>query len=95
MGKIELLIQAKRYEEAFEREYLDLHPDLTESIKNGDIQIELDVFGSPYEGVIIAEVEFPDEESARKFKTVEWFDKEVTGDRRYSNAYMSSLSVES
>ena len=89
-----ILIKNKRYliplnEEAFEREYLDLHPDLTENIKNGNIKIELDVFGSPYDGMVIAEVEFPDEESAREFRTVEWFDKEVTGDPKYSNAQMS------
>ena len=89
-----ILIKKKRYliplnEDAFEKEYIKTHPELISAIKNGDVKIELDVFGSPYEGVVIAEVEFPDEESASKFKPVSWFDKEVTGDPKYSNAQMS------
>ena len=89
-----ILIKKKRYliplnEDAFDREYLLSHPDLTEGIKSGEVKIELDVFDDPYDGVVIAEVEFPDEESASKFMPVSWFDKEVTGDPKYSNAQMS------
>ena len=53
------------------------------------LKIELDVFDDPYKGTIIAEVEFSDEESASRYKAPSWFDKEVTGDPKYSNAQMS------
>ena len=33
----------------------------------GGLTIELDVFGAPYEGLFLAEVEFPDVESANSF----------------------------
>ena len=51
--------------------------------------IELDVFDEPYKGFVLAEVEFPDEETAAAYVPAGWFGEEVTGDRRYSNAQMS------
>ena len=52
--------------------------------------IELDVFGAPYDGRILAEVEFPDEKAAADYKPADWFLEDVTGDVRYSNAHMST-----
>lgn len=51
--------------------------------------IELDVFAAPYENLIIAEVEFDSEEEANAFQPPEWFDKDVTMDRRYHNSNLS------
>ncbi len=51
--------------------------------------IELDVFGTPFEGRVLAEVEFPDEETAAKYHPADWFGEDVTDDIRYSNARMS------
>ena len=53
------------------------------------LKIELDVFEAPYDGTIIAEVEFPSEEAASAYKQADWFDLDVTGDKKYSNAQMS------
>lgn len=53
------------------------------------LTIELDVFDAPYEGTIIAEVEFSSEEAAKAYKPEEWFDEDVTGNPEYSNARMS------
>jgi CYTH domain-containing protein len=53
------------------------------------IKIELDVFDAPYDGTIIAEVEFPSEEAAAAYKPADWFDEDVTGNPEYSNARMS------
>ena len=47
--------------------------------------IELDVFHGEYEGLIMAEVEFPSEEVAVEYEGPEWFDDEVTFDSRYQN----------
>ncbi|WP_026491315.1 MULTISPECIES: CYTH domain-containing protein [unclassified Butyrivibrio] len=58
-------------------------------IENG-LKIELDVFGAPYDGRILAEVEFPDEKAAADYKPADWFLEDVTGDVRYSNAHMST-----
>ncbi len=57
------------------------------------LKIELDVFEAPYEGTIIAEVEFPSEEAAKAYKPASWFGEDVTGDVRYSNAHMSAQEI--
>lgn len=52
-----------------------------------DLTIELDIFQSPSD-LIMAEVEFPDEESAKQFIPPAWFDCEVTHDPKYHNSNM-------
>lgn len=91
-------IRKKRYliplnEDAFSAEYLEADPDLKEQIKKGEIKIELDVFKAPFEGRILAEVEFPSEEAARNYHPAAWFDEDVTGNRKYSNSQMSIEKV--
>lgn len=51
--------------------------------------VELDLFSAPFENLIIAEVEFPDEETALAFLPPDWFGKEVTQDPAYHNSNMS------
>lgn len=86
--KIRYLIPLNK--SAFSKEYLDGRKELERMMETGDIKIELDVFDEPFLGTLIAEIEFPDEEAARNYKPAEWFGEEVTGDKRYSNAYMSA-----
>ena len=87
-------IRKKRYliplnEDSFTAEYLSENPSVDEQVKKGEIKIELDVFKAPFEGRILAEVEFPSEDAARNYKPAAWFDQDVTGDRKYSNSQMS------
>jgi CYTH domain-containing protein len=58
-------------------------------IPYSDRTIELDIFDPPYEGLIIAEVEFDSEEAAGAFLPPSWFHEEVTYDRRYHNSNLS------
>lgn len=51
--------------------------------------IELDVFGAPYENLVIAEVEFETEQEAELFQPPDWFAEDVTLDRRYHNSNLS------
>ncbi len=55
----------------------------------GAYTIELDVFGAPFSPLVIAEVEFPTVEEADAFRAPGWFDEDVTGQRQYSNAWLS------
>ncbi len=50
---------------------------------------EIDVFKGYYEGLIYAEVEFGSEEEAMAFIVPEWFGKEVTFEKGYSNAELA------
>ena len=52
----------------------------------GGLTCELDVFSGPYEGLMMAEVEFPDLQTARSFNPPAWFGREVTEDSRFQNA---------
>jgi CYTH domain-containing protein len=58
-------------------------------IPAGERVIEADVFHGELDGLRIAEVEFPDGESAAAFTPPEWFGRELTGDPAWSNASLS------
>lgn len=55
----------------------------------GDLTIELDIFSSPFEGLILAEVEFISEEQAKAFLPPDWFGEEVTWSTEYHNSTLS------
>lgn len=88
------VIRKKRYliplnEDAFSPEVAKAHPEIKKALESGSMKIELDVFEAPFEGRILAEVEFPSEEAASFYKEADWFDEDVTSNIRYSNAHMS------
>ena len=56
-------------------------------------KIELDVFHGYLEGLVFAEVEFGSEEEAAAYQLQDWFLKDVTFDRRYSNAVMTKYNT--
>lgn len=56
---------------------------------SGRYKIELDVFHGHYEGMVLAEVEFPSKEEADQFIPPEWFAENVSDDFHYSNAFLS------
>lgn len=89
------VIRKKRYllplnKNAFEEEALLQNNELKRAVDSGGIKIELDIFEAPFEGRIVAEIEFPSEEAARIYKPAGWFDCDVTGNPMYSNAHMST-----
>ena len=55
--------------------------------KNG-LYFEVDEFLGKNKGLVIAEIEIPDEDY--QVLKPDWLGKEVTGDERYYNAYLSS-----
>src|SRR4051812_14579059 len=56
----------------------------------GDLVVEIDVYHDRQEGLVVAEVEFDDEESAKNFRQPDWLGEDVTGDPRYSNQLLAS-----
>lgn len=54
--------------------------------------IELDVFKAPYEGLLLAEVEFSSEEEAKAYQPPAWFGEEVTYSTKYHNSTLSKGS---
>ena len=53
--------------------------------------IELDVFHSPKDDLILAEVEFPSEEDALTFTPPDWFGEDVTNSSLYHNSRLRTL----
>jgi len=55
-----------------------------------NLVIEIDIYQGRHAGLVVAEVEFPDRLSCRKFKPPSWFGREVTGEKRYSNVRLAN-----
>ncbi len=53
------------------------------------LKIELDVFEPPFAPLMIAEVEFPDEETANAFIPPTWLGEDVTFNPEYHNSTLS------
>ena len=51
----------------------------------GGLAIEVDVYAGQLAGLVVAEVEFADEQQADAFEPPAWFGAEVTDDPRYKN----------
>jgi adenylate cyclase len=56
----------------------------------GDLVVEIDVYHDRHEGLVVAEVEFDEVETARSFRPPEWLGSDVTGDPHYSNQLLAS-----
>jgi len=52
--------------------------------------IEIDIYVGKNKGLMVAEVEFPNRNACRKFKPPDWFGREVTGAKRYSNIRLAT-----
>jgi len=59
-------------------------------IPYGGVDIELDVFHGRHRGLMMAEVEFKNENESRIFNIPAWFGKEVTHDPRFRNANLAT-----
>jgi len=53
------------------------------------VMIEIDIYRGRHAGLVVAEVEFPNTASCRKFMAPWWFGREVTGEKRYSNVRLA------
>ena len=58
-------------------------------IRDTKLTIEFDVFEGVYEGLMLAEVEFPTEEEALSFTPPDWFGEDVTFSGEYQNSRLS------
>jgi adenylate cyclase len=56
----------------------------------GGRTVEIDFYHERHEGLVVAEVEFDEEEAAKNFKPPDWLGDDVTGDPRYSNQLLAS-----
>ena len=55
----------------------------------GKWTVEIDVYHGSKEGLIVAEVEFPNRRECERFRPPAWIGAEVTGQARYSNTRLA------
>ncbi len=55
--------------------------------------IEIDVYENALAGLRVAEVEFPDEATARAFRPPDWFGREITGVPEYRNETLTRVGL--
>ena len=58
---------------------------------DGGLALELDIFEGSLAPLVLAEIEFPDQESAATYKAPEWLGEDVTMSPRYHNSTLSML----
>ena len=60
-------------------------------LENG-LTAEIDVYAGALKGLVVVEVEFPDENSRKNFKTPSWFGKDITQEHWSANSYLAGKS---
>jgi len=55
-----------------------------------ELVAEVDEYSGALDGLVVAEVEFPDEETSAGFEPPAWFARELTDDWRYANRSLAS-----
>jgi CYTH domain-containing protein len=55
-----------------------------------ELHVEVDEYAGALDGLVVAEVEFPDEATARGFEPPAWFGRELSDDWRYANRSLAS-----
>ena len=63
-------------------------------IEGTSLTVELDLFEGAFSGLILAEVEFADEEAAGQFVPPAWLGEDVTFSNQYHNSYLSKCDPE-
>jgi CYTH domain-containing protein len=56
----------------------------------GGLTAEVDVYDGALDGLLTAEVEFPDEAAAHAFAAPAWMGEDVTGDKGYANQRLAT-----
>jgi CYTH domain-containing protein len=62
-------------------------------VRVGDAVAEVDEYAGALDGLVVAEVEFPDEDASRSFEPPSWFAREVTDDPRYKNRSLATDGI--
>lgn len=60
---------------------------------DGGLTAEVDLYHGALEGLVTAEIEFPDEASALAYTAPEWLGEDVTGDARYANRTLATDGI--
>lgn len=85
------IITKKRYLIPLSEE--EINPECAALLNGQKLVIELDQFDKPFAPLLLAEIEFPTEQSALAFTMPDWFLEDVTSNPQYHNSNMSRASL--
>ena len=88
-GEEEFALDAERFERLWAMTEGRRVVKTRHEVALGDLVAEVDVYAGDLDGLLTAEVEFPDEASARAFVAPEWLGRDVTDDPRYGNRVLA------
>jgi CYTH domain-containing protein len=60
---------------------------------DGGLTAEIDLYDGALEGLVTAEIEFPDEATALAYEAPAWLGEDVTGDVRYNNRTLATDGI--
>ena len=60
---------------------------------DSQLTLELDIFGKDLAPLVLAEIEFPDEDSAHAYRPPEWLGEDVTYSPLYHNSTLSQMGL--
>lgn len=86
----ELALQARQAEALWELTEGRRVEKTRRRIRIDGAEVEVDEYAGRLDGLVVAEVEFADEQAAREFVAPAWFVRELTDDRRYSNRALAT-----
>lgn len=92
--EIESYISKEEYEELIQKRITNIinKTRINVPIEN-DLVVEIDIYYDYLEGLITAEIEFPDEETAKIFEKPDWLGEEL-GYKNFSNGKLSLMNRE-
>lgn len=91
--EFELSIEESAYEHLIEKTEGNLIAKTRYQIPlEENLMLELDVFHGLFDGLILGEIEFPDEQKAKSYPVPAFAKQEVTYDPRFHNNTMSSMT---
>lgn len=92
--EIESYISKDEYEDLIQKRISNMinKTRINVPIEN-DLVVEIDIYYDYLEGLITAEIEFPDEETAKSFRKPDWLGEEL-GYKNFSNGKLSLMNRE-
>ena len=92
--EIESSIQEDKYDELIKNKISNIIRKLRMVIPiENNLNIEIDIYNDYLEGLLTAEIEFPNEDIANTFEKTEWLGKEI-GHKEFSNWKLSNMTKE-
>ena len=91
--EIEIEVSKKEADAYFERVISNLIEKTRYYIPLGKYTAELDIYEGKFDGLIVAEIEFPTLDEASSFTPPEWFSEDISEKKEYRNKILAQKDL--